>query len=225
VPPTRRSAAIALALVIPAPSIGALVSFWIAPGPIGLYVYGICKAVLYLTPVFWSRLVDREPLSLSPARRGGFGIGIASGLVISALIWCTWWVLGDRAIDIGAFKSVLEQNGLTTPAKYLFAAAWLTIVNAMLEEYAFRWFITTRLEVLVQRQAVWWAGAVFAAHHLIVLLKYLPAPTAVLATAGIFVGGVFWSWLYRRSGSIWPAYVSHAIIDAAVMAIGWISLF
>jgi len=173
VPPTRRSAAIALALVIPAPSIGALVSFWIAPGPIGLYVYGICKAVLYLTPVFWSRLVDREPLSLSPARRGGFGIGIASGLVISALIWCTWWVLGDRAIDIGAFKSVLEQNGLTTPAKYLFAAAWLTIVNAMLEEYAFRWFITTRLEVLVQRQAVWWAGAVFAAHLLVVALPPL----------------------------------------------------
>ena len=46
----------------------------------------------------------------------------------------------------------------------------------------------------------------------------------MLASAGVFVGGVAWSWLYRRSGSIWPGYLSHAIVDAAIMGVGYAAL-
>ncbi len=221
---SHRSAAFALLLVLPAPSIGALFMFWIAPGPVGLAVYGIGKAILYLTPGLWAHYVDREPLSLSPARRGGFGIGIAMGLVISAAILLAWWLLGDRAIDIQAFRAALAGNKLDTPQRFLLAAAWLSLVNALLEEYSFRWFITTRWATLAPRQAIWLSAASFAAHHLIVLLNYLAWPVALMATAGIFIGGLLWTWLYRRTGSIWPGYVSHAIVDIAVMSIGWFAL-
>ncbi len=226
--PSRRSAAIALAIVIPAPSIGAVVSFWLAPGSIGILVYGICKAILYLTPAVWARCIDRESLSLSPlpnTRSGSeLGLGAAFGLVVGGLILCTWWAFGDAAIDLSSFRSVLAENGLTTPARFLAAAAWLTVVNAMLEEYVFRWFITTRIAVLSNRGAVPIAALAFTAHHVIVLAKYLPMPTMMLASAGVFVGGVAWSWLYRRSGSIWPGYLSHAIVDAAIMGVGYAAL-
>ena len=39
------------------------------------------------------------------------------------------------------------------------------------------------------------------------------------------LGGMAWSWCYVRFGSIWPAYVSHAIVDVAVFAVGWDLLF
>jgi membrane protease YdiL (CAAX protease family) len=47
----------------------------------------------------------------------------------------------------------------------------------------------------------------------------------LLGSAGIFVGGLTWSWLYRRYRSTWPGYVSHILADAAVFVIGWLLLF
>lgn len=231
--PNARSAAIALAIVIPAPSIGALVSFWLAPGPVGLVVYALCKAVLYLTPALWARFVDREPFSLSPIERtkarSGFAIGIGFGLAVGVAVVATRWALGDAAIDIGRFRGILEENGLTDPGRFLLAAAWLSIVNAVLEEYVFRWFITTRFERLAPAGSRGFATGLsalaFTLHHVIVLAKYLPPGTTALASLGIFVGGLAWSWLYRRTGSIWPGYLSHALVDIAIMAVGYVALF
>ncbi|MBL9148572.1 MAG: CPBP family intramembrane metalloprotease [Phycisphaerae bacterium] len=224
-PPIARWSALAsLAIVIPAPSIGALASFWLFPGPIGLVTYAVCKAVLYLTPALWSRFVDGEPWSWSPPRKGGFGIGIGLGLLIGALIWAVYLVLGERAIDVSIFREVLDKNGLSTPMRFLVAAAWLSFVNALLEEYVFRWFITTRFAAVAPRAAIGLSAAAFTLHHVIVLLKYLPVPSTILASAGIFVGGLLWSWLYRRSDSVWPPYVSHAIVDLAVMGVGYWAL-
>ena len=39
--------------------------------------------------------------------------------------------------------------------------------------------------------------------------------------AGIFIGAGLWSGLYLRTRSVWPGYLSHAIVDVAVFAIGW----
>ena len=43
--------------------------------------------------------------------------------------------------------------------------------------------------------------------------------------AVLFAGGVAWSWLYVRYGSIWPGYLSHAIVDVAVFGTGAALLF
>jgi membrane protease YdiL (CAAX protease family) len=34
-------------------------------------------------------------------------------------------------------------------------------------------------------------------------------------------GGVAWAWLYDRSNSLYAPWLSHLLIDAAVMAIGY----
>ena len=222
---TKRSAAIALAIIVPAPTIGALVSFWIAPGAIGLAVYAVCKAILYLTPALWSRFVDRQPLSASPARNGGWFIGLFSGVAIGAAILVTWQLLGDRAIDVDAFREILAKNGLSDATRFIIAAAWLSIVNSVLEEYAFRWFITTRFEVLAPRRATILSALAFTMHHIVVLAAYLPITTTILGSIGIFIGGIIWSWLYRRTRSIWPGWLSHALVDCAIMLIGWLVLF
>jgi uncharacterized protein len=222
---SRRSAALALALVIPAPSIGALVSFWLAPGPIGLVVYAACKAVLYLTPALWSRFVDHEPWRVSRWSRRGMMPAIVFGLLVGVTVILIRVLLGDAAIDINAFRSVLDQNGLSTPAKFILAALWLSFVNALLEEYVFRWFITSRFERLTARHATWLSALAFTAHHIIVLAKYLPPATTALASAGIFVGGLVWSAIYRRAGSVWPCWISHVVVDLAIMGVGYVALF
>ena len=222
---SRRSAALALAIVIPAPSIGALVSFWLAPGPIGLVVYAICKGVLYLTPALWARFVDREPWRVAGWGRTGMAAAIGFALVVAAAVVLTRVLLGDSAIDINSFRAVLDQNGLSSPSRFIVAALWLSFANALLEEYVFRWFITSRFERLTPRHATWLSALAFTAHHIIVLAKYLPPATTALASAGIFVGGLVWSAIYRRAGSVWPSWISHAIVDLAIMGVGYVALF
>jgi uncharacterized protein len=42
----------------------------------------------------------------------------------------------------------------------------------------------------------------------------------VLGSLGVFAGGAVWSHLYLRTRSIWPGYLSHALADVAVFAVG-----
>jgi membrane protease YdiL (CAAX protease family) len=211
--------------MIPAPSIGALVSLWIAPGTAGLFVYALCKVILYLTPALWSRFIDGQPWKVTPPNAKGWLTGLALGLVLGGAVLAAWQLIGDWAIDAEVLRHSLENNGLFSVGRFFVAAAWICLVNSLLEEYAFRWFITSRMEVLTPRWAALLSAFAFTAHHIIVLLSILPTPLAWLASFGVFCGGLTWSWLYRRSGSIWPGWVSHVIVDVAIMWVGWRIVF
>jgi membrane protease YdiL (CAAX protease family) len=41
----------------------------------------------------------------------------------------------------------------------------------------------------------------------------------------VFIGGVAWSWCFLRFRSILPGYLSHVIVDIAVLVVGWVLLF
>ena len=65
----------------------------------------------------------------------------------------------------------------------------------------------------------------FMAHHVVLLYVYLPKyffVAAVPFSLCIAVGGFFWAWLYERTGTIYSAWVSHGIVDAALFALGWV---
>ena len=46
--------------------------------------YALSKVWLLALPLVWRLRVDRQPLSLSPMQRGGLGVGMGLGLLISA---------------------------------------------------------------------------------------------------------------------------------------------
>ncbi len=222
----RKSALLALLLLVPIPSLGSAMSLWIAPGPIGKTVYFLCKIWILILPVGWLVKVEKGRPSLSPPRQGGFGFGVGSGLIIGAGIIAAYHYLIAPNVNPGELRALAAANGFDRAALYLAFAAYFTIINALLEEYVWRWFVFTRCETLLPRRtAVAVAAACFALHHVIVLRSFLPWDLAALGAGGVFVGGAVWSWCYLRYRSIWPGYVSHAIVDAAILAIGWDLLF
>jgi membrane protease YdiL (CAAX protease family) len=185
---TRKRAVIALLLLVPVPSLGAVMGLWVAPGPLGKAVYFICKLWILALPGAWLLLVENGRPSLSPARKGGFGFAVGSGLLIGAFILAAYYFFAAPGIDPRHLRELAAANGFDRAPIYVAFAAYFTFVNAVLEEYVWRWFVFT--------------GA-----------------------AGVFAGGAVWSWCYLRYRSIWPGYVSHAIVDAAILAIGWDLLF
>jgi membrane protease YdiL (CAAX protease family) len=146
---SKSSALLALLLIAPAPSIGAWMMFWSHRGePLGSVAYTLGKVWLYGLPVVWLLLVDRQRFSLSKPERGGFGIGVLLGVVISMCIFATYFLYAKDRIDPAVIRGVVEENGLSIPWRYVAACLWLATVNALLEEYVFRWFIYTRCEAL-----------------------------------------------------------------------------
>lgn len=223
---------IALLLLVPAPSIGASLALLYEPTAgttFGKLMYGLSKLWIVALPALWLLFVERSKVSLSPAKKGGFGVAIALGIVISLVILGTYALLGDSLVDTEMIRAKAAQNGLDSKWKFLGLAAYLALVNSVLEEYVWRWFVFRQCEKLLPAK-LWWLAVVisamlFTAHHVIALKSYVNWPATILASTGVFIGGAVWSWCYLKYRSVWPGYVSHLIVDAAILYLAWQFIF
>ena len=225
---SRRRALFALVLLVPVPSLGtAAAMFWWPELTIGKAIFFAAKVWLVVLPLVWRIGVDREPLSWSPARRGGFGIAIASGVLVSGFIFAAYaWASRAGMIDAARVADQAAKTGLNTLGAYLGGAVYWITVNSLMEEYVWRWFVFRKCEVLWEGKAgIVVAALAFTAHHVIALAAQFNWGITLIGSLGVFIGGATWNWLYLRYRSIWPGYVSHAIVDVPIFVIGYQLIF
>jgi len=197
-----------------------------APGPVGRGLFLVAKAWLLVFPAAWYLIVERGTPSWSPPRRGGLALGAISGIVLATTIVLGFFVLGVDDRNVAPLHAAVREMGLGSPLPYLASAAGWIFVNSLMEEYVYRWFVLRQCEVLLPGPAaVVVSAGVFTAHHIIAVGQYLDPVLTIVASAGVFCGGTVWAWLYLRYRSIWPGWVSHAVVDVAVFGIGWYLLF
>ncbi len=225
-PPGRRSALIALLLLIPAPTIGTVMAMMTHQGPVGQAVYMASKIWILALPLIWIRFVEGQPLRGPRLTARGLGAGVLSGIVISVLIFLAYFTVAPHLLDATTLREAAQNNGIGTPARYIGLAIYLSFVNAMLEEYVWRWFVYRQFTALTSgRLAVVLAGLAFTLHHVFALWAQMAPLPALLCSAGVLIGGLTWSTLYRLYRSIWPGYVSHAIIDVVILTLGYLLIF
>lgn len=225
----RRIAALALLLVVPAPSIGVTMALLIPEtvGSIGQAVWTSSKVWMIVLPLLWLLFIDRQRISLSPARHGGMWIGMLSGLVTGGLIVTMTAVFGASLIDADAMRTMAAGNGLDALGRYIALAVALSLGNALMEEYVWRWFVQSRWKTITGSAgaAIALSAACFTIHHVLALSAYFGPTVVVIGSLGVFVGGCLWSWLKTRYDSIWPGYVSHVLVDVGVFVAGGMILF
>jgi membrane protease YdiL (CAAX protease family) len=217
-----------LLLLVPAPSLGtAAAMFWWPELPLGKAAFLAAKVWLVLQPVVWRLVVDREPLSASPARRGGFGVAVASGILIALAIFGAYVATRRIGIlDAGLISERAAKTGLNKLGFYLGGAIYWITLNSLMEEYVWRWFVFRKCEVLFGGKAgVIVAALGFTAHHVVALAAQFNWPITIIASLGVFIGGATWNWLYLHYRSIWPGYLSHAIVDVAIFILGYRLIF
>ena len=104
-------------------------------------------------------------------------------------------------------------------------AGFIVLTHSLLEEYYWRWFVFGRLRKFLSfGRAAAASGLAFMAHHVVILGVYLPGhfwSGVVPFSLAIAVGGAVWAWLYQRADSVYPPWLSHAIVDGALFVIGW----
>lgn len=223
----KRLALLSLILLVPAPSIGVAMGMIIAPDMfIGKAVFFVSKIWILLLPIFFHKLIYKQKLSLSKPQYGGFLTSAIIGIAISVFIIAAYLLIGKSMIDSNAVKQMAENVGLASLKVYLAGTLYWVAVNAVLEEYVWRWFVVRQCRALLSsRMAIAASALFFTLHHIAAMQVYFDWLVVIIASVGIFLGGAIWSWCYVRYKSIWPGYLSHAIVDVAVFAIGWDLIF
>jgi len=223
------TAAIAFAAVLP--TAVTLVYFVVLseqPHGVQQAAWALGKLGQFAFPLFWIFGIQGARVRIGPIRWRGLGTGVVSGVLMGAVIVGLYhlWLgpSGVLAEPTDAMHAKLAGLGLDSVARYLAFAAFLSLAHSFLEEYYFRWFVFGQMRRLLSvKSSIALASVAFAAHHVLVLAVYFgwASPLTWLGVAGVAAGGAFWAWLYDRTGSLLGPWISHLLVDAAIMAVGY----
>jgi membrane protease YdiL (CAAX protease family) len=226
---------LALAFAMAFPSVMTWMEFMVLPGegaegsPALLAVFVAGKIVQFTFPLAFVWWFERDRIRLAAPTSRGLELGIAFGLVVGvgALVLYFAW-LGRSSFMAGTPAEVsawLTKARVNTPAGFLGMAVFISVFHSLLEEYYWRWFVFGWLKRYLRvGLAMVVSSLAFMAHHVIVLTVYTPGQfwTMVvpfsLCVAG---GGIVWAWLYERTQSLYAPWISHLLVDAALMVLGY----
>jgi uncharacterized protein len=195
--------------------------------------YAIGKTIQFGFPLAFVWWFERERLRwVSPSWHGfplAIAFAIAVGVAMAGLYFA--WVKNIPAVRDDTPTRIWEkltQAGMTTPLRYLGMGIFLSCLHSLAEEYYWRWFVYGWMRKhLPALAAIVLSSIGFMLHHVVILGVYFPGNFWTLAapfSLAVAVGGGFWAWIYERSGSLFAPWLSHALIDAAIMAIGYVML-
>lgn len=192
-------------------------------------LYAAGKIIQFGLPLVWVILVDRSAFKVVRIRPDGIRLGVLFGVAVAAFAFALYFVLlRNSALTQdapGRLRSKLSDFGAATPLRYVALVAFLSVINSFLEEYYWRWFVFGRLKKYVPLAAAIVISSLgFMSHHVIVLGVYFPGrfwSAVVPFSLAIALGGAIWAWVYHKSGSLIGPWISHLIVDVAVMAIGY----
>jgi membrane protease YdiL (CAAX protease family) len=228
--------ALALTWAMIFPSVMTWGYFVAAPGlgagpSLAMTVYVVGKILQFAFPAVFVGLTDRQSLRPAWPSRQGLTAGLAFGLVVglAAMELYHGW-LKDSSLLQGRPDKVyakLKDMHCASTVRFLAVAVFYSVFHSLLEEYFWRWFVFGWLKRHLRLwPALMLASLAFMAHHVIVLAVYFPGvkkffTLALPLSLGVAIGGGVWCWLYHKTGSLYAAWISHMLIDAAIMGIGY----
>jgi membrane protease YdiL (CAAX protease family) len=235
---SARRDAVALTFALLFPAFMAWIYFVVLAGPgqqanpAFLVAFSAGKCVQFAFPALYALSFDRA--SLRPARPSLRGLVPAVGfalLVAVALFVLYFGFLQHSSLLRHTPTKIherLREFGRDSPAGFVQVALFICVVHSLFEEYYWRWFVFGRMrQHLMLWVAIALASVGFMLHHIVILGVFFPGRFWLLAlpfSACVGIGGAVWAWLYDRAGSLLAPWLCHALIDAAIMVVGYAML-
>ena len=105
----------------------------------------------------------------------------------------------------------------------------LSFAHSLLEEFYWRFFIYNAWKKHMHKGA--WhlcahliSGLAFALHHFTVTVHYFDLSFGIVLGLGVWIGGVIWSYAYEKEKSLLGVWISHILVDIALISIGFKAL-
>ncbi len=216
--------------VIPAlffQSVGAFFYFIFSEASVSQALYAATKVFIFLWPLFWLASARKLFPKGMIRHKASLIWGLFSGLFICLIVAGVYALWQNQLFsDLSGIQEKAVDFGLITPFRYLLFSLFLSFIHSLLDEYYWRWFVFKGLQIWFS----WLTAAVlgslaFAFHHYLVLSQFFPISLTLLFGTLVGVAGFFWSFLYKKTGSLLGPWLSHASVNLAVMGVGYFLLF
>jgi membrane protease YdiL (CAAX protease family) len=214
----------ALMIAAPASVVVALLVFRSALLVFVLYHVGFClllPLVVDLRRRGWNLRTHFRHLGVAgpgAARAFGQGLGIAG---VTAAVAGLALVAARDGLPTGAnLTAALARWGV--PADRAGPVlVFIALVNGPAEELFWRGFVAAELRPAAGRlRRLLTPSLAFAGYHAVTIPALVPEPAlAGLMLGAVLVAGTSWAWLRERTGSLWPALLSHTIAGAMYAAV------
>lgn len=116
--------------------------------------------------------------------------------------------------------SAMMRDMSYQPRLLIFYFLFMVWGNSLLEEVYWRGYMFHRLRAVSTLPLTIILTAVFyASYHLLMTVPFLGWGKGIFLTSVVLGAGLFWAWLREKTGSIWPAVISHALADLGIFYI------
>ena len=115
--------------------------------------FASCKVWIFLVPTIWYLKVEKKPISKNSPTKEGIVWGLITGILMSLIIVITWFLFNET-LDIDGMVDILQSKGLDDINLYIIGMFYWIFINSLLEEYVFRWFITTKSSELFRSDVI-----------------------------------------------------------------------
>jgi len=196
--------------------------------------YAVGKAIQFGLPILWVWLFYRWRLSRNRERKPAsrtdvlFSVGLGVGVcVVLAVAWFGF-IDGSKWFEEGLLSQIKKKVGdlaIDSLWKYAMLSVFYALCHSFLEEYYWRWFVYDMLKRITTVPVANFVSSLgFMAHHVLLLAVYFgwSNPMTYLCSAGVAIGGMFWAWIYQRTGSLFWPWISHMIVDAGLFLLGYV---
>lgn len=191
--------------------------------------YGLGKLAQLLLPILVVMWAADLKFSFHWPNSKGMVLGVVFGLLVVGLMFGIYHLrMTEHPMLDSLRKNILAKVtgfGVDAGWKFLVMGLWYSVLHSLFEEYYWRWYVFP----LCQRQFSLWPAIVisslgFMLHHILVLGFYLGWDSwfTYQISICIAIGGGFWAWLYKKTGSLYPAWISHGIVDAGIFTLGYL---
>jgi uncharacterized protein len=220
---SRNRSILALLLIAPVSSIGAIASTVIAPGIVGQSIAIVCGIWMLIFPLGWYRLVERQNLRLKLLANRGLPAGISLAILMFGVILSSYWFMGKYWLNIPDVRARVSQMGMNIPLMIYGFGTFQTLVNSLIEEYVWRWFVDRHCRLVWSKTWSLLISAIFfTLHHVVLLVAYCDDWRLVLVgSIAVFIAGLLWSRCRRVYDSLLPSYLSHLAADLALQIVSW----
>jgi membrane protease YdiL (CAAX protease family) len=201
------------------------------PNQAVLAAYGAGKFLQFAFPAVYVGWTQRQSLRPTWPTWHGLAVGVAFGLTVGmAALGVYFGGLNHSSMMRQAPDKILaklRELGRDSVLGYVQMALFLCVLHSLLEEYYWRWFVFGWLKRHIRPwTAIVLASLAFMAHHVIVLAVFFPGLKQFLVlvipfSLAVASGGGVWCWMYHRTGSLYAPWISHILIDGALMVIGY----
>lgn len=138
-------------------------------------------------------------------------------------IFIAYYLLKD-VIEWWAIQESMTRRGINETT-FVLVFTYIMFWNSLVEEYFFRWIIFNALKDNYKVSAYLLSSIAFSLYHITIFQTWFHGYILLIALFWLFLWGLFFAWLYKKTSWIWWAWIFHIIADLVILVIWYYTFF